>query len=284
MYVWESWARYGARVEVVRSPDGIGVPTERMLEAIDEETRIVPISHVLYRSSFRQDARAIQRRAREVGALVLLDAYQSVGTVPVDVRELDVDMLCGGSVKWLCGGPGAAYLYVRPELREYLEPAITGWAAHERPFAFEPGPQRYAGGIARTLNGSPAVPSFLAATAGYELILEAGVERIRAHSVRLTERLRQRLAARGFAIHSPADPERRGGSLTVGLREEESGPAFVAALAARRILVDHRPGAGLRVSPHFYTREGDVDEFAEALVELREKRSWTAEVAAARSY
>jgi kynureninase len=158
MYVWEGWRRFGAEIVSVPSRDGVSVPLEDLLAAIDERTLIVPISHVLFRSSFLQDAQAICARAREVGALVLLDTYQSLGTVPVDVQTLGVDMLCGGSVKWLCGGPGAGYLYVRPGLIETLEPRITGWAAHAAPFDFETGPQRYAEGPMRLLHGSPAVP------------------------------------------------------------------------------------------------------------------------------
>ncbi len=284
MYVWEAAKRNGARIVCVEGDDDVGVPTEKLCEAIDEETLIVPISHVCFRSSYQQDARMVCERAREVGALVLLDAYQSLGTVPLDAQALGVDMVCGGSVKWLCGGPGAAYLYVRPDLARELEPRITGWAAHAAPFAFETGPQRYADDARRLLNGTPAVPALLAATAGYEIVLEVGVEAIRAHSVLLTERLRARLLERGFRIPSPEDPARRGGTLTVGLNEDEHGPAFVHALAARGILVDHRPGAGLRVSPHFYTRAGELDEFAEVLVELRERRLWTEHVGSRGSY
>jgi len=284
MYVWEGMRRHGARIEVVASPDGIAVPTERLLEAIDEETLVVPISHVLFKSSYRQDAAAICARAREVGALVLLDTYQSLGTVPVDVQALGVDMVCGGSVKWLCGGPGAGYLYVRPGLLETFEPAITGWAAHADPFAFETGPQRYASGAWRLLHGSPAVPALLAATAGYEVVLEVGVENIRAWSVYLTETLRERVLERGFEVPSPPAPERRGGTLTVALREDEHGPSFVEALAERGILVDHRPGAGIRVSPHFYTRAEEMEEFAATLSELRETRAWKKHVDSVGAY
>ncbi len=277
MYVWEAMRRLGARIECVSSegaPEGCGAPTERVLEAIDEETLIVPISHVCFKNSYLQDAAAICARAREVGALVLLDTYQSLGTVPVDVQALGVDMVCGGSVKWLCGGPGAGYLYVRPGLIEELEPRITGWAAHEAPFAFETGPQRYAQGPWRLLHGTPAVPSLLAATAGYEIVREVGVATIRAWSVARTEALRADLLARGFRVPSPVDPARRGGTLTVGLAEDESGPAFVAALAERGILVDHRPGAGIRVSPHFYTRADELARFAAELSDLRATRAW----------
>jgi kynureninase len=274
MYVWEGFRERGARNAVVPS-DGVEVPLERLLEAIDEQTAIVPISHVLYKTTFLQDAAAVCARAREVGALVLLDTYQSLGTVPVDVQALGVDMVCGGSVKWLCGGPGAGYLYVRPDLQPKLAPRVTGWAAHAAPFAFETGAQRHAQGIERFLHGSPAVASFLCATAGYEVVLEVGVEAIRGHSTRLTEKLRGDLVERGFAIASPTDPARRGGTITVALAGGEDGPSFVRALAARDILVDHRPDAGIRVSPHFYTTQDELAEFAELMSELRETRSWT---------
>lgn len=284
MYVWEAWKRYGAQIHVVKSRDGRTVPTEDLLAAIDETTLILPISHVFFRSSYRQDAAAICARANEVGALVLLDTYQSLGVVPVDVQQLGVDMVCGGSVKWLLGGPGAGYLYVRPELLPKLEPKITGWAGHAAPFAFELGEQRFAPDARRMLNGSPAVPALLAATAGYETILEVGVERIHQHSVLLTEWLRQELLARGFAVTSPTDPARRGGSLTVKLGDGESGPAFVAALEQRGVLVDHRPDAGLRVSPHFYTKLEELRRFADLLVELRTGGAWRSHVDAKKSY
>ncbi len=282
-YVWEAFKKHGARIEVVPT-DGVSVDTERLLAAIDEETLVVPISHVTYKSHFLQDAAAICARAREVGAMVVLDTYQSLGTVPIDVTALGVDFVCGGSVKWLCGGPGAGYLYVRPDLLPKLESKITGWAAHAAPFAFESGPQRYATGIRRMLHGSPSVAAFWCATAGYEILLECGVENVRRWSQTLTERLRAGLIEQGFRIHGPTDPARRGGTITVGLAPEENGPAFVKALEFRGVLVDHRPGAGIRVSPHLYTLEDEMDEFVEALVELREKRAWRDHVSAQTSY
>jgi len=274
MYVWEGMRRFGAEIEVVPSDAGGIVPTERLIEAIDEQTRIVPISHVCFRNSYLQDAAAVCARAREVGAWVLLDTYQSLGTVPVDVQALGVDMVCGGSVKWLCGGPGAGYLYVRPGLVEELQPGVTGWAAHADPFAFELGQQRYAGGAWRLLHGSPAVASLYGATAGYETVLEVGVEAIRAWSVHMLDGLRADLAERGFTCFGPAHAAERGGTLTVQLAEEEHGPAFVVALAERDILVDHRPEAGIRVSPHFYTTEDELARFAETLSDLRRTGSW----------
>ena len=284
MYVWESFRRLGARIEVVPGDPGGVVPTERLLEVIDEQTRIVPISHVLFRSSYLTDAAAVCARAREVGATVLLDTYQSTGTVPLDVEALGVDMICGGSVKWLCGGPGAAYLYVRPGLHERFAPRITGWAAHAEPFAFETGAQRYAPGVRRFLHGTPAVACLAQAAAGYEVVSEVGVETIRSWSIALGERLRERALERGFTFFGPEDPARRGGTLTVELLPDENGAAFVQALAARRILVDHRPEAGLRVSPHFYTRAEEIDRFVDELADLRASGSWRDHLAGAGSY
>ena len=284
MYVWEGLRREGAEIVCVESDDTGIVPTERLLAAIDEQTLIVPISHVCFRSSFLQDAAAICARAREVGALVLLDTYQSLGTVPVDVQALGVDMVCGGSVKWLLGGPGAGYLYVSKAVQERLKPRITGWAAHADPFAFEVGAQRYTEGPMAWLNGSPGVAACVQASAGYETILEVGVEPIRTWSVHLLELLREDLLGRGFELFGPALPGTRGGTLTVALHEDENGPAFVKALEARGILVDHRPQAGVRVSPHFYTLEDELREFAAAMGELRQGSKWKEHLAGAAAY
>ena len=256
MYVHEAHARRGdVEVHRVESPDGMTVPTELMLEAIDERTLLVPISHVLFKSAFLQDAKAIIDRAHEVGALVMLDTYQSAGTVPIDATGWDVDFICGGSVKWLCGGPGAGYLYVAPRLHEELEPQVTGWMAHEAPFAFEP-ELRYADGIARFLHGSPSVPALYAARSGYRIINEIGIERIRDNSTRMTTRLIELADAAGLAVTSPRDAAQRGGTVTIDVAE---GAAVVAELARRDVLVDYRPGAGIRVSPHFYTRDDELE-------------------------
>ena len=257
MYVYEAHARAGRfRVERVSSDDGTTVPLARMLEAIDEETLLVPISHVLFKSAFLQDARAITERAHEVGALVVLDTYQSAGTVPLSVRELDVDFATGGSVKWLCGGPGAGYLYVAPRLREKLEPKVTGWMAHAAPFAFEDAPIRYADGAARFLHGSPAVPALYAAESGYKIINDIGVPAIRAKSTRQTQRLIELCEEAGFTVTSPRDPERRGGTITVAVPH---AAAVTRELIRREIIVDYRPGAGVRLSPHFYTKDEELE-------------------------
>ena len=171
-YIYHSLERAGARVVTVPSPDGFTLPVEHILEAIDEETALVSVSHVAFRSSYVQDVAAITRRAHEVGAMVVADLYQSAGTLPVDVRALGVDFATGGSVKWLCGGPGAGYLYVRRDLWPHLTPAATGWMAHEEPFAFDGGPIRYADSAYRFLNGTPNVPGMYAARSGYEIVNE----------------------------------------------------------------------------------------------------------------
>jgi kynureninase len=257
MYVYEAHARRGRlRIETVKSDDGITVPLERMLAAIDEETLLVPFSHVLFKSAFVQDARAITERAHEVGAMVVLDTDQSAGTLPFSVKDLNVDFATGGSVKWLCGGPGAGYLYVRPDLQTKLEPKTTGWMAHESPFAFEAGPIRYAPNIARFLHGSPAVPALYAAESGYKIINEVGVEAIRAKSVRQTTRLIELAEDAGLRVTSPREAARRGGTVAVGV---EHAAAVTKELIRREFIVDYRPGAGVRISPHFYTKDEELE-------------------------
>ncbi|MCB0879882.1 MAG: aminotransferase class V-fold PLP-dependent enzyme [Thermoleophilia bacterium] len=278
MYVHEAHARRGeTEVVVVESPDGLTVPTELMLEAIDERTLLVPISHVLFKSAYLQDAKAIIDRAHEVGALVLLDLYQSAGTVPVDVTALDVDMACGGSVKWLCGGPGAGYLYVAPRLQQELQPAVTGWMAHESPFAFDP-ELRYADGIARFLHGSPAVPALYSARTGYRTINEAGIDRIRAKSLRQTDRLIELAEAADLRVPTPREHERRGGTVLVDVEE---GAGVVAELARRDVLVDFRPGAGIRISPHFYTRDDELERVIGEIAEIVRSGAYDSTVAGA---
>lgn len=265
MYVYEALREVGARLTVVPSDDGITVPLDRLLKAIDEETLLVPISHVIFRSGFVQDMAAIVERAHEVGALVIADTYQSSGCVPVDVTAWDVDFATGGSVKWLCGGPGAAYLYVAPRLQKSLRPRVTGWAAHARPFAFEPGAVDYAGDIARFQHGTPSVPALYAAKAGYEIVQGLGVGSIRAKSVRQTRRLIERAAAEGVTVRSPLRDDQRSGMVILDVPD---GAAVTEELLRRQILVDFRPGAGIRFSPHFYTTDGEIDQAVDSLVAI----------------
>ena len=237
---------------------------DAIVDAIDERTLLVPISHVLFKLGEIQDVARIIERAHEAGAHVILDAYQSAGIVPLDVTALGVDFAVGGSVKWLCGGPGNGWLYVRPDLAEHLEPAYTGWQAHETPFAFEE-EMRYAAGAARFLTGTPNVPALYAATAGYDLVEEIGVERIRANSLRQTDLLIALADAAGFEIASPRDHARRGGTVTVHVDEF---PAVHKELSERQILCDFRPGAGIRIGPHYFTSDDELRLVIEQIAEI----------------
>ena len=252
-------------LEVAVVPDDAAI-----VEAIDERTLLVPITHVLFKTAEIQEVEAIVRRAHEVGAHVILDAYQSAGIVPLDVAGLNVDFAVGGSVKWLCGGPGNGWLYVRPDLAAALEPTFTGWQAHARPFAFEP-ELEYASGAARFLTGTPNVPALYAATAGYDLIEEIGVERIRANSLRQTQLLIDLLEAAGFEIGSPRDPARRGGTVTVRTPEFE---AVHRELAERQILCDFRPDAGIRLGPHYFNTDEELRYAAAQIAEIVESGAY----------
>jgi kynureninase len=269
LYQCHALERLGARVVTVPSDDGIGIPLDRMLAAIDSETLLVFISHVLFRSSFVQDLAAITRHAHEMGALVLADIYQSAGSVPIDVHSLELDFATGGSVKWLCGGPGAGYLYVRRDLWGKLEPRFTGWMAHKRPFSFETGAMDYAEDAFRFLNGTPAIPAMYAARSGYEIITEIGVERIREKSMRQTRHLIELAEDAGFRINSPRNPAERGGTVVIDVPD---GAEVTQELLRRNFLVDHRPGAGIRVAPHFYTSDEELElTIQEIQAILREK-------------
>jgi kynureninase len=265
-YVWKAEERRGAEVHIVESRDGITVPLEAMLEAIDERTLLVPTSHVIFRSSYIQDARAIARRAAEVGAHVVLDCYQSVGCMPVDVVDLGVSFACGGSVKYLCGGPGASYLYVRRDLIGQFEPRVTGWFGNEAPFAFTMPGQTYAESVWRYLGGTPAVAPLYQARAGAEIIGEIGARAIREKSLRSTQRVIDLVDERKFTLNTPRAPEHRAGSVVFDF----VGSADVAReLNRRRFFCDHRPGAGIRIAPHFYNTEEETDLFFEELDRVR---------------
>ena len=237
---------------------------QAIVDAIDERTLLVPISHVLFKTGEIQDVEPIVQRAHEVGAHVILDCYQSAGIVPFDVTALDVDFAVGGSVKWLCGGPGNGWLYVRPDLAERLEPTYTGWQAHERPFGFEE-EMEYASGATRFLTGTPNVPALYAGTAGYDLIEEIGVERIRENSLRQTQLLMDLADAAGFEIRSPREPARRGGTVTVHTPEF---PAVHRELMERQILCDFRPHSGIRLGPHFYNSDDELRYTIEQIGEI----------------
>jgi len=235
-------------------------------EAIDERTLLVPISHGLFRNGEIQDVEPIVRRAHAAGAYVVLDCYQSAGVVPLDLTALEVDFAVGGSVKWLCGGPGAAWLYVRPDLADRLEPTLVGWQGHARPFAFEP-ELEYAAGARRFLTGTPNVPALYAATAGYDVIEEVGVAGIRERSLALTQLAIDLCDEAGLEVASPRDPDRRGGTVTVSTPDHA---AVHRELGERGIVCDFRPGpaGGVRLGPHFYTTEDEVRHAVGTLAEI----------------
>ncbi|GAC1415362.1 MAG: aminotransferase class V-fold PLP-dependent enzyme [Acidobacteriaceae bacterium] len=262
-YIYHGLTRQGATIQSIASTDGMTVPLERILEAIDEHTQLVSISHVAFRSSYLQDLAAITCRAHEVGAYIVADLSQSAGIVPLNVTALDVDFATGGSVKWLLGGPGAGYLYVRPDLDSTLRPAATGWAAHAHPFEFANGPINYASDMHRFLNGTPNVPAMYSARSGYEIVNEIGVEPIRKKSIRQTELLITLADEAGLTVRSPRDPEFRGGTIILDVPQ---GKEVTAELGRRQILVDFRPGAGIRIAPHFYTSD---EEVARTIAELK---------------
>ncbi len=265
MYFWEAQRRRGARVHMVATDDGVHVPTERMLAAIDEETAVVPISHVIFRSAYIQDAKAIIEKAHSVGALVILDTFQSLGTVPLDVQALNPDFVTGGVLKWLCGGAGVAYLYVRPDLARKLQPTLTGWFAHQDPFAFETGPIRYTGGPYRFSTGTSNLPALYAAQPGLRIIQEVGIENIRRKSERQTARLIELADRHGWRVNTPRDPAQRGGTVSIDMPNAKE---VCAELLKRDILVDYRPKAGVRMSPHFYNKDEELDTAIAAVEEI----------------
>lgn len=271
LYAYEELARrFGARVVVVESDDGMTINEEKLLAAIDERTKLVAVSHVLFRSAFINDADAICRRAHDMGALVSLDAFHSVGVVPVDVKASGVDFLTGGVLKWLCGGPGGCFLYVSPRVRDELAPAITGWQAHARPFAFEER-MEYTAGPFRWLNGTPVIPALYAAAEGPRILRRAGMGAIRAKSMRQTARLIELADERGYRVNAPRDAARRGGTVALDV---DHGCEVAQELLARDILVDYRVGAGIRVAPHFFTRDDEVDEIVGSIGEIIESGAW----------
>ncbi len=265
-YIYHGLSRQGAEiVSVPPDADGLTVSTDRILDAIDERTQLVSISHVAFRSSALQDLAAITEKAHSVGAYIVADLYQSAGIVPLNVTALNVDFATGGSVKWLLGGPGAGYLYVRPDLDLTLEPAATGWAAHAHPFDFAPGPIQYAPDMMRYSNGTPNVPAMYSARSGYEIVAEIGIPAIRAKSQRQTQRLISLADEHALTVRSPRNPDHRGGAVILQV-PDAIGKQTVAELARRQILVDFRPGAGIRIAPHFYTSE---DDLLHTITELR---------------
>jgi kynureninase len=267
-YLFEGFRRYGAEIVYVKSDNSITAPIDRFVDAIDEHTVLVPISLVLFRSACLQDVRPVVEKAHRVGAAVVLDIYQAAGTVPMHLESLGVDFAVGGSVKWLCGGPGAGYLYVRPDLIPKFRPSVVGWAGHTAPFGFETGAIRYADTIERFQSGTPNVPSLYSARAGYEIVAKVGVPAIREKSLRLTRRLMDAAARHGWRLNTPERDAERGGSVVIDVPD---GERVTQELLKRKIIVDYRPNAGIRMAPHFYNSEGDIDTAIGTMEEILAK-------------
>jgi len=270
-YFFHEQARHGARIHLVPTTGDVRLDLDSFLAAIDETTLLVPISLVLFRSSFIVNAQAIIERAHKVGAHVILDVFQGTGVIPIDVRALGTDFAVGGVLKWLCGGPGVAYLYVREDLRATLRPALTGWLAHRRPFAFEPGPIDARHDSFGLLNGTPHIPALYACRPGLEILNQIGVQHIREKSLRMTTRLIERARANGWTVNTPDNPAERAGTVSIDCPHAQE---VSRELLARDILVDYRPRAGVRISPHFYNRKEECDFAIEQIAEILETGAW----------
>jgi kynureninase len=265
-YVWQEERRRGAEIVVVPSDDGIRPPMARLLETIDARTVIVPVSHVVFRSSAQKDIAALAARCREVDALLVVDCYQSAGTVPVDVVAWGVDAACGGSVKWLCGGPGAGWLYVRPDRLPSLRPRNTGWFGHKKPFAFTMPEQDYADSTWRMMAGTPAIAALYQARAGAELIAQVGVAAIREKSLRQTRRVMAICDEAGYTINTPREDHQRGGTICFDF---DGADRVARSLNTNMFLCDHRPKSGIRMSPHFYSTDEEIDRFMAEVARLK---------------
>jgi kynureninase len=266
-YLSDTWQKYGARIHVVKSRDGIGIDPADLLAAIDEETLLVPTCQVFFGSSFQQDLAVITRRCHEVGAMIVADLYQSVGAVPIDVTALNLDFAVGGSHKYLCGGTGAGWLYTRPDHMAKMHPAVTGWLSHSNAFAMKIVPMDWAAGPQRYLGGTPSVAPLYVAPCGYSIIEEVTVAKIREESLRHTERLIHWADEYGFEVRSPRNAKSRGGSVHVRFPGIEKAQP---KLKEKGFLVHYREAyQGLRISPHFYNTLEEIDSLMKTLSSLR---------------
>ena len=268
-YIWDAQKQLGAKIDIVTSEDGVAIRTEKICDAIDDQTCLVALSHISYCSSYRVDAAAITERAHQKGALVLLDVYQSAGAMRLEAKNWKTDFMIGGTIKWLCGGPACGYLYVRPELQQELKPRLTGWVAHLQPFDFAAPPMQYARSIRRFAQGTPSIPALYSTIPGMEIIEECGVDNIENESKRRTEEIIEFASDRDWKINSPRKSTERGASVMIGVA---NAAGIVTQLADRKVFVDWRPRAGLRISPHFFNTDEEVDEALAILDRLMQKR------------
>ena len=279
LYLYRAQQDAGFELQVVSAGEDLNVAEDRLAAAVDEDTLAVAFSHVLFRTSFIVDPGPVVERARRVGAFTILDVYQSAGIVPLNVTELGVDFATGGCLKWLCGGPGNGFLYTRPDLLPTLTPRFTGWCAMANPFAFDIDDTVLRDDAMRMMNGTPAIPAYYAAIPGLEVIARVGVEKIRAKSKRMTARLLSLADRHGWPTVTSRDPERVAGTVAVNLPD---ALPISRELKAREILVDYRPRVGIRVSPHFYNTEAEIDHLAAELASIAAGGRYGGRVSASR--
>ncbi len=254
-------------LNILPSPDRVGVPLEAFEAAIDRQTALVATCRVYFTSGYIQDVQVVARLAHRKGALCLIDDYQGTGQVPIDVKTADVDFLVSGGLKWLIGGPGVAYLYVRRELIPSLQPSVAGWFGQQRQFDFDPRHLEFRPDARRFEAGTPSVAAVYAAKAGLEIINEIGSYNLRQRTASLNQDLVRRLREHGYRLRIPADPEHQAGITIV---EIEEPLAITHSLAERGIIVDKRPGA-VRVSPYFYNTMEENQAFVQALDEITKR-------------
>ena len=271
VYALRSWLPDHMRIHTIRSRDGISIDIDELLDAIDESTRLVSTSHVLFRSAFIMPAQQITAKAHSVGAQVLFNGYHSVGVIPVDVAAWDVDYYIGGVLKWLCGGPGGVFMYVRPDLLPSLNPKVTGWFASSAPFNFDVEKLDLREDAYRLMNGTPGIASLHAIQPGVDVIAEIGVPAIREKSMRQTALIVELADEMGFKVVSPRDSERRAGTVTVN---PPHAYEVSNELLARDIMIDFRPKAGIRIAPHFYNSDDEIRAAMLAIGEILADGSW----------
>ncbi len=271
VYALRSWLPDHMRIHTIRSHDGISIDIDELLDAIDESTRLVSTSHVLFRSAFIMPAQQITAKAHSVGAQVLFNGYHSVGVIPVDVAAWDVDYYIGGVLKWLCGGPGGVFMYVRPDLLPALNPKVTGWFASRAPFSFDVEKLELREDAYRLMNGTPGIASLHAIQPGVDIIAQVGVPAIREKSMRQTALIVELADEMGFKVVSPRDSERRAGTVTVN---PPHAYEVSNELLARDIMIDFRPKAGIRIAPHFYNSDDEIRAAMLAIGEILADGSW----------
>ena len=271
IYLLRAQQALGFRLVIVPAGEDGTADPERIAGAIDDRTALVAVSHVLFRSSFILDVRPIVARAHACGARVVVDLYQAAGIIPVDVTALGVDFAAGGCLKWLCGGPGNAFLYTRPDLAAAIRPRLTGWVSHPQPFAFDASDYEPLADARRMQTGTPAIPAYYAALPGLRLLAAVGIDTIRERSLAHTRQLLSLVDAHGFATVAARDPARLAGTVAIDVPDALD---VARTLNAHDVVVDYRPGVGIRLAPHVYSTAEDIDRTIGAMADIVRTRRY----------